>query len=201
MPILRKTPSGALSAALAAVAVLALAGCSSEPIQKLPTLSFVDEAPIKLDVAEVQVKEAYTPPLELPNVEHLMPLSPSQAVRTWAHERLRAVGSHGTAEVIIEQASVKQIPLEKSGGLTGLVTTDQEARYDLLLQVRLNLQTANGLSTGYAETTVKRSRTVPENMTLNERDEKLYYLVADSTKDLDEGMDQSIHTHLGDFVR
>ncbi len=100
-----------------------------------PRIAFAQVAPIKLDVREIEVERAYQPPHAAPNVEHLFAVPPAAAATLWAVDRLVAVGPLGRARFIVREASVVEIPLEQSGGLTGAFTTEQSERYDARLVV------------------------------------------------------------------
>ena len=71
---------------------LALGSCSDESPVDFPPLSFTRYQPIYLNVSRVEFVNEYKSPLRPPNVEHLMPSSPEDAMRIWVNDRIRAVG-------------------------------------------------------------------------------------------------------------
>src|SRR4051812_24284901 len=73
--------------------------------------------PIHLNVNTIDVTDEYKSPKAPPNVEHLMPWSPSEAMHTWVKDRLRAVGANNTLQVIIKDASVVSTPFGEPGNL------------------------------------------------------------------------------------
>src|SRR5690349_20397371 len=90
-------------AVLAIAATLALGACTSTPPRpQARQISFANLAPISFDVARIEVVQQYQPPQVAPNVDHLAPVPPSDAIRRWANERLRAMGGSGTIRVIIK---------------------------------------------------------------------------------------------------
>ena len=52
--------------------------------QRLPELTFAHLTPIKLNVAKINVEVQYKPTLRKPNVEHLFPTPPAEAIKQWA---------------------------------------------------------------------------------------------------------------------
>ena len=93
----------------ALLGLLLLAACVDDtPTKYAKPISFADEPPIRLNVATIEVVDDYVPPRKLPNVEHAAPTPPYTAVRTWANERLKAVGRTGYARVLIEDAHITQ---------------------------------------------------------------------------------------------
>src|SRR5262245_51660539 len=66
-------------------------------------------APLRLDVARIEVVQAYAPPQRPPNVEHRMIVSPLATVDDWARRHIEAAapGRDDSAAVfVIEDASV-----------------------------------------------------------------------------------------------
>jgi hypothetical protein len=187
---------------LAAFALLGLAACGTPPPKPgFPQITFSHLPPIQLDVAQIQVVEQYTPPQRAPNVEHAMPVSPAAVMHRWAADRLRPVGPAGVATLTIKDASVVAQPLEKTGGLRGMVTTDQEVRYLGNLVVELDVNTAAGLGTGFASAAATRTVTAPENITLNQRDKILFELVEALARDLNATLEANVRAHLAPFLR
>src|SRR3989304_3468878 len=92
-------------ALIALALALPLNACETPPpAQKLPEITFAHLPPIKLNVATVEVVVRYRPPMKAPNVEHLFPTPPLKALRTWAADRVKAVGRSGTAAFGIDLA-------------------------------------------------------------------------------------------------
>jgi hypothetical protein len=191
-----------LTFVLIAVPVVLVSACETKlPKEQYPAMRFQNEPPIIVDVGRIEIVEKYTPPLAAPNVEHEVPLSPASVMRNWAQDRLQATGRGGVARFIITDASVVGEELKKPGGIKGAVTRSQDEKFTATLKARLEIDTAGGLGTGFAEAFVGRSQTVPENMTLKERDEKLYGFIKAAGKDFDDEMELNIRRHLGPFLK
>ncbi|HET8726744.1 MAG TPA: hypothetical protein VFO41_04450 [Alphaproteobacteria bacterium] len=184
-------------AALAFVALAATA-CDTPPIRAFPDVTFADQTPIRLDVAQVEVVQSYQPTMEPPQVEHLFPQTPSEAMRRWVEERLQPVGTSGVARVYIENASVRSEALARTPGFRGTFTIDQSERLTADLAMRLEIQKPGG--SGYAVASAQRSITVPENATLAEREDIWFRLTESTMNDLDTRMELSIRTNLVRFV-
>jgi len=184
------------------LAALGLAACdTTAPTAAQPAVRFTHLPPIQVNVAELVLDEQYKPPLQPPNIEHQLPLSPLTVMRDWSDDRLRAVGSGGSARLVILRASVVREELRKAGGVPGLITKDQAERISLEMKARLEVSTAAGLGTGFAEAELRQSRTLPEGMTLNEREDALFQFVATAARAFDAEMDKNIRLHLGPFLR
>ena len=186
-----------------ALAVPALAGCAPPPPPR-PTfaeLTWSHLAPFRLDVAKVEVVSEYEPPFQAPNIEHLLDAPPEKALRRWARDRIRAAGVAGEAKVIIKDASVVEVDLEVEKDLRGYFTTEQGQRYDAAVEVTIEVYGVQGERDGYVTARAERSQTVPEDITLNERDRVLFTLIEAVMKDFDAEMGRNIARHLKRFLK
>ncbi|MBI2235411.1 MAG: hypothetical protein HYU60_00375 [Magnetospirillum sp.] len=186
------------------LATLALPACQDvkPPMQKLPAISFATQRPINLDVGQLEIVPEYQAPGRSPNVEHLMPVSPEGAAIRWAQDRLKPVGTTGYARVTIKDAKVVAIPLKVDKGVSGLFKTEQEERYDASLDVAVEILDQRHLPIGSdVVARANRSRTVPEGMTINQRDRVLYEISESLAKDIDQQLDQLIRTYLARWVK
>lgn len=187
-----------LFALLLAVLVAAAAPLAPAAAQQPPGLglSFAGKGVMTLDVAEIEVVDEYVPPMKEPNVEHLLPVTPSDAVRLWVQDRLKAGGGSGRARIVIRTASVKETELERTGGIRGWFTKDQSERYEGRLDVEVQVdRPAQGFA-GSASVSVTRSTTVAEDVSLAEREKAMLDLVRAMATDLDAQLDAAIRANL-----
>lgn len=177
-----------------------LAACAqTPPPEPLPELTFAHLDSIKLNVASVEIVENYVPPLRGPNIEHLFPQPPSQVARRWAEDRLRALGTEGRAQFVIDTASVVETRLKVEKGLRGAVTIDQTTRYDATLTVTLEIRNDRGFRQAFATASAERSQTVPEDLTVNERRAIQHQLVEDVMTDLNATLEAKIAEFLSAY--
>ena len=181
---------------------LAASACQNTkpPMQKLPEISFANLRPFRLDVGQLEIVSEYVAPGRSPNVEHLMPVSPEGAAQRWAQDRLKPMGRAGFARVLIKDAKVVEVALATDKGLSGAFKKEQEARYDASLQVAVQILDARHMVVAETIAQATRSRTVPEGMTLNERDRILYDISESLAKDIDQQMSQLIPNYLGRWL-
>jgi hypothetical protein len=177
-----------------------LAACAqTPPPEPLPELTFAHLDSIKLNVASVEIVENYVPPLRGPNIEHLFPQPPSQVARRWAEDRLRALGTEGRAQFVIDTASVVETRLKVEKGLRGAVTIDQATRYDATLTVTLEIRNDRGFRQAFATASAERSQTVPEDLTVNERRAIQHQLIEDVMIDLNATLEAKIAEFLSAY--
>jgi len=177
-----------------------LAACAqTPPPEPLPEQTFAHLDSIKLNVASVEIVENYVPPLRGPNIEHLFPQPPSQVARRWAEDRLRALGTEGRAQFVIDTASVVETRLKVEKGLRGAVTIDQATRYDATLTVTLEIRNDRGFRQAFATASAERSQTVPEDLTVNERRAIQHQLIEDVMIDLNATLEAKIAEFLSAY--
>jgi hypothetical protein len=178
-----------------------IGGCQEAPQREaFADLTFAHLGTIALDVAVVDVVRAYDPPMARPHVEHLFPVTPMAAAEHWAHDRLRAAGTTGRAVFTVREASVVESRLPQTGGLRGAFTTEQSERYDAVLSVQLAVE-KGGVTRAVTAANVQRARTVPENITLNEREEAWFAMTESLLADMDAQLATGVQTYLADYVR
>jgi hypothetical protein len=181
---------------LAVALVATAASCSSAPPPppKFADIHFLALPPFKLDVSQIQVESRFQPTFQEPNVEHQFPVPPQRALENWAHDRLLAVGpsSGAVARFTIIDASVRESALPKKEGLTAVFTTQQAERYDGHVAVQLQIINQQGVAIRTATAEAAASRSVPEGITLNERDKTWYDMTRDLMADLDRQLQRQI---------
>jgi hypothetical protein len=188
---------------LAAFALLLLAvGCETAPTR--PTfqdIRFTAEPPLRLDVAEVDVERVFRPSMTEGRVETLFPVPPERAVENWVQDRLKATGTTRRARVRILDASVKEVQLPTTSGLRGMFTTDQAQRYDANVEVAIDLIGDNGFPERSITAKASRSRSVPEGITPNQRDQVWYDLTKALMADLDQELERQIRANFTFYVQ
>ncbi|MFT5180859.1 MAG: hypothetical protein ACI8S3_000736 [Alphaproteobacteria bacterium] len=183
--------------------VLLLAACTNAPpVTKFPQLTYAHLGTFALDVSEIEIVDGYQPTLRAPNVEHMMPVAPAAAARQWAQDRLQLAGSSGRRAVFtIDNGAVISTPLKRKTGISGALTVDQSERYDAILAVRLEIFDLNGNRLGVAHADARRTRSVPENITLDARDKVWFSITETLTKDLNAELERAVPQFLGKYLR
>ncbi len=185
-----------------AVSLGGLTACDSPPNrQRFADVTFQHLAPINLDVGSVQVESAYRPTDNPEDMGAEYPQAPVEAAAQWARDRLKAVGARGQANFTVVEASATRTPLPRSTGLSAALKKDQSDRYDLAIEVRLEAFNPISGKSGVVSERVTRSQTVPEDLTLNQREVVLFNLLDSAMKDLNARLEQSIPQYLGPLLR
>jgi hypothetical protein len=183
---------------LAAALLLGLLGaCQASPpsVPQFDDIRFTGR-PLKIEAAGLEVRDEYKPSFQPPQVEHLFPVTPARAAANWARDRLVPAdpASQRRIRATILDAGVKETSLKKSEGLRATFTTEQSERYDARVEMRVDLVGARGFAERTVTARAERSRTVPENITPNDRDKVFYEL----TKQVMEALDVELERQLRD---
>ncbi|MZR29992.1 hypothetical protein [Sneathiella litorea] len=180
----------------------ALLGCVAPPPNPVyPEITFQHLNPLYLNVGEIKIVDEFTPPLKHPHVEHELPVSIDQSVRNWVRDRLRTTGNSGAvATITIKDASAVEQGLEKDSGLKGLITKNQSELYVFHLLVELKITEISG-SSAFVTAEATRTKSVPEGITLNQREKTYFTQVESLMRAFDQEMEKSIRTFMGAYLR
>ena len=191
---------GLTAAALLAVAVIAV-GCEVPlPSRDSTAPSFAHLPPLVFDLARIEVVERGAAP-HPSDVDHLFPIPPAVAARLWVEDRLRASGHVGVLRVTIDEASARSTPFATNKNLEGLLTEEQAERIDARLRVTIEAIDGNGEVNGSATAEAERSRTLPEGITLAERERHYDEIVGALLHDYNTSQEQAIRKYLGLYLR
>ncbi len=172
---------------------VSLSACATPPpARNLDRISYSERPPIRLDVREIEILRSYQPPNAAPNVDHLFPVPPAAGARLWAADRLKAAGPLRRARFIVREAPVIEIPLKRSGGLTGTFTIEQSERYEARLVAELQILAEDDRIEASVTVEITYHRTVPENLTLNERVQVWHQMTQALLDEMDRKLDATI---------
>lgn len=187
---------------LCVAAVLAITACQTQaptrPIQTKP-VDFSAFSPIVMAAGSVDVvdnRRGASP------VDSRLAVTPADAVRRWAADRLVAAGGPGRVRVVIHDASILETQLDKTGGVRGFFTNDQAQRYDGRIDVEVVGERPGETSfRGLTRATVTQSTTVDEKASLAGREATLNDLTRRLIDDLNARLDAGIRKDLAPMVR
>ncbi len=150
-----------------------------------------------VEVSDVSAPGAVQPPAH--DIRNALPVSPLKTMDTWAHQRIKPMGGSGTALVKITENRFVEVPLDTEQGVEGMFTNSQSERYEGAMTVRIEIVGDPGGS-GFVEARATASRTVPEDFSINQREQALYDMVAAIVRNLDERLVTEIRANLARWV-
>jgi hypothetical protein len=180
----------------------ALAACETTlPPRAFPDLRYNHLSPIRLDAVRVDVIQLYKSTGAKPYVEHEFPARPALVAARWATDRLRAAGANNTVRVSIVNGAVVEVPLKRTDGVRGVFTTDQSERYDGTLEIKIEIIGPLGRQLASVSTRTQRSKTVPENITLADREKAWFRMTEAMMNDLNISLERQIQKHFSQWLR
>jgi hypothetical protein len=183
-------------------AVLVVSACQTPPLDpRFPELTYSHLPQFQLDAQTLEITSKYRSPMAPPNVEHRFPVPPSKALRQWAADRLNTSAGEGLARFVILDASVKEVALKTDKGFSGLFKKEQSENYEMKIAASLELLDAQGKRRGIALAEAMRTRTIREDMSLNERKMIWFEITEALMIDFNGEMEKSIKAYLSRWVR
>lgn len=193
------------SARLIAVAALALAvaACGTQP-QKLmlPEITFENQPKLTFAASSVETIQEYQPSAQPPHIELSIPQPPAAVAARWTRDRVALDNSQqNRVTVIIKKAAVTEVDLKKTPGLRGSFTEDQVARFDTEVEMAIEIRDARGFRVGEASASARRSTSMSEKATMNDRDLIIHGLVRETMMDVNRELERNIRQYMPLYVR
>ena len=176
-----------------------LSACTS-PSGYLPDLTFKHLPPITLKVSEVQITSGMRNSTQSPNVGHRFPISPEQAVKRWALDRLQVTGAGGIARFTILQAEATEKKLTKDENLTGLFKQQASEQYDASVKARLEIIDSRGVKRSQVTAIATWRQNIREDASLADRRRIWLELVEKLITRFNSEMERSIRRFMTDYM-
>ncbi len=178
-----------------------LAGCTTvePPPPALPELTFVNMTPIRVDVANVAVVDAYRSPMKPPDVEYIFQPPPDVAAQRMLKHLLVPAGGENVLRAIIQKASVVRRDLPAHHSLQGLLMQAPAVELTAVMKVRFELinQDAPDIVLGHADVVVHREKTLDEGLSPDARANAYFDLTEELMNDLNAGMQSIVKKTFG----
>lgn len=188
-----------------ALSTALLAGACSTPVsnQVMPQMSFAHLGTLNFDVETIEIDNRYKTPDESRQIESRFSTPPVEAIRIWAIDRLKPVGAagSGTLRVVINQANVKETDLKLDKGIKGAFTKQQSNRYDVSLDIAVEILDATGKQVGFSAAKAFRSLTTGEDISLNDREKKWFEMTEKTMAELNAEIESNIRRYLAAWLR
>ena len=159
---------------------LALAACSGKPEPVFEPLRYNYLPPIQLNVASIVIEQRFVPVSIPPEISNQAPVSPVDALRTMANDRLQAFGTNNKAVFAILGASMTR----ESDVLIGSMA------------VSLTILDDNGAQLGFAEARVQSRHTG----SIDELRPVLYDMIKSMMSDMNIEFEYRIRQNLKDWL-
>ena len=101
----------------------------------------------------------------------------------------------------ILKGSVVEVPLARTEGVKGVFTIDQSEKYDGTLSVRVEIIGPGGKILAHIASQATRSRSVPEDITLADREKTWFRMTEAMMNDLNLSLERQIKQHFKTWLR
>ncbi len=88
------------------------------------------------------------------------------------------------------------MPLARSTGIRAMLTTDQAERYDGVIEIAIAILDGEGRQSGAVVSRAQRSKSVPENISLYDREKTWFDMVEAMMNDINASLEIQIKKHL-----
>ena len=177
-----------------------LGACTAVPDHSLPELTFKHLEPISLRIAKIQMTSETENNTEPPNVGHRFPISPHEAVKKWALDRLHIAGNNGTARFSILKANVTETRLKTDKSFKGLFKQEASERYDAIVEARLEILDDNGIVIAEVISRATWTQTVREDTTLADRRRIWFGLIEKLMGAFNDKMEEEMRRYLSKLI-
>jgi hypothetical protein len=110
-------------------------------------------------------------------------------------------GTRNIVRVTILKGAVVEVPLAPTKGIKRLFTIDQSEQYDGTLSVRVEIIGPGGKVLAYVASDSKQSRSVPEDITLADRERTWFRMTEAMMNDLNLSLERQINKHFKAWLR
>lgn len=185
------------------ILLAALAACTQPAAPSADTTKPAQPStPLRLNVAEIRVEDHYQPPFGRPNVEHEFAITPAASVGDWVKRNTVSSGGSGLMIANIDDASVRETILPKSGGIKGFFGGKPGSRYDAKISVTFRIYDGvTPLALTEATVQVTRSRTLKQDASSEDRDRFYDTLGRDLAQDFDTQARLQIRKYFSGYLR
>ena len=182
---------------------LELGACAdAPPLPQFPTLTYTHLPRIVFEAERLEIANEYQAPLAPPNVEHLFAQRPDAVLQRWANDRLAVSGrGENLVRFVIGDARVTETELPRETGVRATFTNFQAQRYDGRMQATIEIRQVRGnFRVGDAAASATRTRSVAENISLNDRERVWYEMVEQMMADINAELDRQVRANLPRFL-
>lgn len=193
-----------LAKAFAVLGLTAAVAACSGPMEKsiLPEITFTDQPKITFAASSVETILEYQPTAQPPHIELAIPQPPASVATRWTRDRIALDNSQqNRVTVVVRKASVTEVDLKKTPGLRGSFTEDQIARFDTEVEMAVEVRDARGFRVGEASASARRSNSMSEKATLNDRDRLIHALVRETMMDVNRELERNIRQYMPLYAR
>ena len=169
-------------------------------LEKFPTMTFTHLSKMRLLVRDIKILELQKNQITPPYITHQFPISPAEATRRWAKDKLQIGGKKNTARLIIKIAEAKQIPLKIDKTFVGSFKNQQSDRYETGIFAKLEILNEKKEIKAMVEAKAEHFKTVSEATSLSDRRKIWYNMIEVLMNEFNKEIDKNINNNFQKYL-
>lgn len=164
-----------------------LCSCVSQKNYLIKDINFIEYEPLTVDASRLIVVQKYNTNVSAPYIDHLVKQDLVSLVNYWSIARLNteSINNTGKLQVIINEASIKALPVEENNKIEELFISNAASNIEMNLDVTINLLDKNNERISYVNIKVFKSQELTGNISLLEKDYRIQEMSRSIIMDFD----------------
>ena len=164
-----------------------ITSCTSKDNYLIQNIDFNNYKNIKIDASKLIVDKLYISTLSDPYIDHIVKQNLVSLLSEWAIARLKPVqvNNAGVIKVIINNASIKALPINQNIKVENLFISNSAINVEMNLEITIDLLDNAGNKLSYVDIKVFKSQELGDNISLLEKDYQIQEMSRSLFKDFD----------------
>jgi len=164
-----------------------ITSCTSKDNYLIQNINFNNYKNIKIDASKLIVDKLYISTLSDPYIDHIVKQNLVSLLSEWAIARLKPVqvNNAGVIKVIINNASIKALPINQNIKVENLFISNTAINIEMNLEVTIDMLDNDGNKLSYVDIKVFKSQEFGDNISLLEKDYQIQEMSRSLFKDFD----------------
>ena len=164
-----------------------IVGCATQENYLIEDINFNDYQSITIDASRLIIEQKYNTNITSPFIDHLVKQNLVSLVNYWSIARLNTVSfnNKGNLKVIINEASIKALPLSANNNVEDLFMSNSAINIEMNLDITIDLLNQKNEKISYVNIKVFKSQELGENISLIEKDYKIQEMSRSIMTDFD----------------
>lgn len=183
------------------VLVLISTACTPVKTTSLADLTFKHLQPISLKVSNILVVSKASPVEKGATIHHKLHITPHDALKTWAKDRLRSIGHRRTARFTILDAKIIETNVKNRGDFADLFKLQASEKYDVSVKAKIEIIDISGLPIATAVAAADWSQSVREDVSLIERQQVWFNITEKTLNQFNKEMEDAMQLYMAEHLR
>tara|TARA_B100000686_G_scaffold149590_1_gene156842 strand:- start:4081 stop:4665 length:585 start_codon:yes stop_codon:yes gene_type:complete len=163
-----------------------LFGCSNSKEFSISEIDFSEYKGIIFDANNVLVEDVSNKDIEPPYIDHLIFNNVKLNMSKWIKARIIPnFNNENFIKIIIEKANVKAFPIDNNNKIEDIFLNKAAIKIEVDIFIIIEIIDTNSEKLAYLDLKAFKSKDLPENISLNEKDYYIQEMINDIMRDFD----------------